>query len=315
MHQKRSEGEEIYTLVREIRDFINNPRIHAELFKNKPFFYQLCSCMDMVEDSQLAIDSFAKRKTATSTGTIYLEIFGLLQSLFLQQDATIHLAEALQFEVKIDEYPRLKEIRETRNDAAGHPTKRGNPARSWNFIIQHSAGYESFEVLRWHIPTGHTRSVVKTADIIKDQRQYVAEILKKTLDEMKRRDKEYKVKFNMNKITDTIPTTVGYWCEKMSSAIDHRDELNLGEFGATATQNALKKFEEELAVREIQVNTYPGIFLTFTELKYPLQKLQEHFSASANLDSEAAHIFVDFVRTKMEELKRMADELDKEFSE
>ena len=106
-------GEKIYNLVRKIRDFINETRVKAKLLKNKPLFYQLCSCMDMMEYTQVAIDAFAK-KEKPEKGEVYLEIFGLLQALFLQQDVALHLAEALEFEVSIDEYPRLKEIREIR---------------------------------------------------------------------------------------------------------------------------------------------------------------------------------------------------------
>ncbi|MBI2640197.1 MAG: hypothetical protein HYW90_04920 [Candidatus Sungbacteria bacterium] len=306
-------SEKIYDLGRKIRDFINGTRVKAELLKNKPLFYQLCSCMDMVEDTEVAIDAFAE-KEKPEKGEVYLEIFGLLQALFLQQDAALHLAEALEFEVGIDEYPRLKEIREIRNDAVGHPTKRGNPVRSWNFIVQHRLSYSSFEILAWHSPEGHTRTVVKTREIINGQQKYIAEILEKTFTEVKHRDAEYKSNFKMKKITDTLPDTMGYWCEKMYSAVSHIDELNLGEFGATSAQNALKRFEEELASRGITIDTYPGIGLTFSELKYPLEKLQDHFSSAVRLEEEAAYIFVDFVRIKLKELKKMADELDSEFN-
>ena len=305
---------EIYEQVIKIRDFINGARVKAELLKNKPLFYQLCSCMDMAEDTQIAINAFGK-KEKPEKGEVYLEIFGLLQALFLQQDAALHLTEALEFEVSIEEYPRLKEIREVRNDAVGHPTKRGNPVRSWNFIIQHSLSYESFEIMAWHSPEGHTRTVVKTRDIMQDQQKYITEILKKTFTEIKRRDTDYKARFKMKKIVDTLPDTMGYWCEKMYSAVSRVDELNLGEFGATSAQNALRGFEEELTRRGIAIDTYPGIELTFNELRYPLEKLQGHFSSQATLDTEAAHIFVDFVRIKLKELKKMAEELDSEFNE
>ncbi|MBI2053690.1 MAG: hypothetical protein HYT41_03010 [Candidatus Sungbacteria bacterium] len=159
--------------------------------------------MDMVEDSQSAIDSFGEEEKEPSKGQVYLEIFGLLQALFLQQDAALNLAESLQFEVTIDDYPRLNETREIRNNAAGHPTKRsvpGKPPHSWNFIIQHSMGYKSFEVLCWHAPEGHTNISVQTKEIVSDQRKYIIEILRKTYDEIRRRDNEYKAKFKMKKI-------------------------------------------------------------------------------------------------------------------
>lgn len=308
--------DDIYDLLRKIRDFINEPRIKERLLENKPLFYQLCSCMDMVEDSQSAIDAFGKRgKKESPKGEVYLEIFGLLQSLFVQQDAAFNLAESLEFEVSLKEYPRLKEIREIRNNAAGHPTKsdRRDPP-SWNFIIQHSMGYESFEVMCWHSPEGHTNISVQTKQIISDQQAYIVDILRKTYSEIKRKDNEFKAKFKMKKIEEIFPGTIGYMCEKMGSAVSHLDEMNLGEYGATGLLNILEKFEAELRERKININTYPGIELTFTELKYPLEKLKQHFLRTITLDKEEGYIFVDFVRNKMRELQKMAKELDEEFA-
>ena len=314
--QQNSENE-IYSLVRKVRDFINDPRIKAELLKDKPLFYQLCSCMDMVADSQLAIDAFGNtHNESPSKGRVYLEIFGLLQAMYVQQDAAKNLGESLRF--TIEEYPRLHEIREIRNNAAGHPTKRrpkpSAPPNSWNFIIQHSLSYDHFEILCWHSPTGHTTITVHTQEIIEDQQKYIAEILEKTFSEIKRRDDEYKTKFKMKKIRDTLPDTMDYMCEKMSSAINHMSELNLGKFGATSLQNSLARFEDELKERSIAIDTYPGIQITFTDLQYPLEKLQKYFSGSTSLDKEAAHIFVDFVKTNLNDLRKMADELDEEFA-
>lgn len=309
----------IYSLISKIRDFINQPRVKEELLKNMPLFNQLCSCMDMLEDSQSAIDSFALHKDENAgKGHVYLEIFGLLQALFVQQDATTDIAEALQFEISLDQYPRLKEIREIRNDTSGHPTKRGFPNKppvSWNSIVQYSAGYDGFEVMRWHNPVGHTKITVKTKEVIIDQQKHIIDILQKIYNEIKRRDNEYKSKFKMKKVEDIFHGTIGYMCEKMYNAVSRRNELNLGEMGAITLQNILVEFESELKNRDIAVDTYPGIGLTFNELKYPLEKLKLYFTGEIDLDEEEATIFVTFVRGKMDELKKMAKELDDEFAE
>jgi hypothetical protein len=41
----------------------------------------------------------------------------------MQQDALMNLGESLGIDDKIENYPRLKEIREIRNVSIGHPTK------------------------------------------------------------------------------------------------------------------------------------------------------------------------------------------------
>jgi hypothetical protein len=275
--------------------------------------------MDMVADSQAAIDAFGQQGSeALDEGSVYLAIFGLLQALFVQQDASLHLAESLHLPVDIKQYPRLKEIREIRNDAVGHPTKRSKPGKtsySWNFIIQHSLSCDHFELLCWHSPTGHTKISVNTRELITDQRTYIGKILETTDDEVKRRDNEYKARFKMKKLADTLPHTTSYMCEKMSCAIDSLDTLNPGEWGVASLQNALAAFEAELRERGIAIDTYPGIQLTYADLQYPLKKLHEHFSGSETLDREAAHIFVDFVRKNINDLMTMAEDLDREFAE
>jgi hypothetical protein len=77
--------------------------------------------MDLIEDSQLAINAYPGAKS-DSEGALYLAVYGLLQALFLQQDAVAHLGSALG--ISISEDPELKSVREARNDIAGHPTKR-----------------------------------------------------------------------------------------------------------------------------------------------------------------------------------------------
>jgi hypothetical protein len=76
--------------------------------------------MDVVEDSELAIDAYSTGNVREKDGERCLRLYGLLQALFLQQDAVINLCESLKIQKKIEDYPKLKEIREIRNDSAGH---------------------------------------------------------------------------------------------------------------------------------------------------------------------------------------------------
>jgi hypothetical protein len=77
----------------------------------------------------------------TDDGFGYLAIYGFLQCLILQQDAVRHLFQAMNVDYSPD--PMLEEIREIRNNAAGHPTERreskrlGLPKR-YNFVARYS---------------------------------------------------------------------------------------------------------------------------------------------------------------------------------
>jgi hypothetical protein len=81
-----------------------------------------CACMDMIGDAQLAIDAFNRKPV--SEGQRYLEVYGLFQAFFLQQDAIVNLAAALKLsEIKVFEDPDFTVVRPLRNRYFGHPSK------------------------------------------------------------------------------------------------------------------------------------------------------------------------------------------------
>src|SRR5438552_140615 len=106
-----------------IRDIINKPRKQYHLMKKLGIWFQLCSCLDVIGDTDLAIKAYTNKECGTSKGATYLAVYGLLQALFMQQDALMNLGESLGIDDKIENYPRLKEIREIRNVSIGHPTR------------------------------------------------------------------------------------------------------------------------------------------------------------------------------------------------
>ncbi|MGI0015141.1 MAG: hypothetical protein ACREBU_17140, partial [Nitrososphaera sp.] len=136
--------------MEQIREFINNPRKHYELRQNKALFSQLASSLDVIEDAEQAIAAFTAGEFGESKTALYLAVYGLLQALYVQQDAVIHLCESLGIKERINNYPKLKEVREIRNDSIGHPTRRdqkkGQPT-SYHHISQITMTREGFQML------------------------------------------------------------------------------------------------------------------------------------------------------------------------
>ena len=111
--------------IKEIRDLINSPRKQNELLGKNALWLMLCSCMDTIQDTEIALESYLTEDIDNSQrGKNYLNTYGALQALFVQQDAVENLHTALG--IPYVEDSSLKQIREIRNDAAGHPTNRGN---------------------------------------------------------------------------------------------------------------------------------------------------------------------------------------------
>lgn len=99
--------------VSEVRDYINDPRKKFKLFQNKNKWRQLCASMDVIQDTQLAIDSYFKLGKFDAYSGGYLYLYGLLQAFFMQQDAVSSLNCSL-FQIKPNfknDFPELYNIR------------------------------------------------------------------------------------------------------------------------------------------------------------------------------------------------------------
>jgi hypothetical protein len=110
---------------------------------------QLCSSMDAIQDTQCAVRAWATSSSSDDLGERYLRIYGVLQALFLQQDAVRHAAEAVGSEWSPT--GDLMDIRNIRNQAIGHPTKQGPHDASFG-IVQWSLTTGSFELSSFSYP-------------------------------------------------------------------------------------------------------------------------------------------------------------------
>jgi hypothetical protein len=112
----------VQTIERRIRDLVNSPRRSHLLRQDDERWFRLCSAMDAVGDTQLAIRTFLDKPIdgARSDGWSYLIVYGVLQVLYVQQDAARTLAGCLGLGFTLP--PELSAIRDARNASIGHPT-------------------------------------------------------------------------------------------------------------------------------------------------------------------------------------------------
>jgi len=104
-----------------VRKHINTHRYQSVLLEDTDSWNQICSSLDVIGDTVCSIESYYSQPFPDEIGMQYIVIYGILQALFIQQDALRHLSEA--FEIEYQANPILKAIREKRNAAIGHPTK------------------------------------------------------------------------------------------------------------------------------------------------------------------------------------------------
>jgi len=87
---------EVNDLTRAVRDHINTHRYQSVLLGDSRTWNQICSSLDVIGDSIYAVSSYDAEELPEDVGLKYIYIYGLLQALYLMQDALRHLSEAFE---------------------------------------------------------------------------------------------------------------------------------------------------------------------------------------------------------------------------
>jgi hypothetical protein len=301
-----------------IRDFIQHPRRMDPLIQNKRLWFQLTSAIDTIEDTEGAIEAYLKIAEPTEHAGCYLLIYGILQVLFVQQDAVYHLAEAFDITLEFD--PELHEIREIRNCTVGHPTavrarrKEGKLASS-HYIVQVSVTKTRFQFMSAYEDGETTFQDVDIMEKVERQRAIVTKVLQEVWTNLQQREQEHRDQFKGKKLIDVFPPTLNYMFEKASVATRGHAEAVLGSWAIEGITQAVCDFEAALGRRGI-LHDSSDLAYYFEELEHPMTELQlfmEH--RSTRLDTKAAAIYLYFIQRKVDDLQQMAREIDAEYAE
>ena len=111
---------EINQLTESVRNYINTHRYQVVLLENSDKWNQICSSIDVIGDSLLAIEAYQVVEYPNNGGLKYIYTYGVLQALFILQDAVSHLSEAFEISSQVSQV--LLDIRNIRNAAIGHQT-------------------------------------------------------------------------------------------------------------------------------------------------------------------------------------------------
>lgn len=299
-----------HQLTTKIRRFINDGRKNHELRQNKADFSQLCSSLDVIEDSEQAISAFQETDFGKDVALGYLATYGLLQALFLQQDAVIHLCEALAIPLDRSKYPSLAQVREIRNASVGHPTKQGGKNRptAYNHISQASMSREGFNLLTFKENGQYESKDVDLSKLIGDQRNSIECILHSVVDALERDDEMHKAKFCSEKLADLFPHTMSYYCEKVAEGVDGGV---LGPGCLVGIKDAFTQFRTAaLARNPSMVEFFDHEYAT---VLHAIENLERFFVQGAG-DRLTAHIFVEHLSNRLNSIRMVAEQIDDEYA-
>ena len=313
----------IYDILRQIRDNINEPWMRFSL-SGTPKWFQITSSLDMIEDMEEAIKAYEELGEPPSRSLLYLATVGVLQSLFVQQDAVTHLVEGLGYsqDTFLDDIQKaiLKDIREIRNQAIGHPTKRDRPKPTqYNYIIQHTLSSKGFDIL-FHREDGSQGSrSVNVPSLIDAQRSILTEVLKKVKESLKQQILVHKESFKEEKLTEYFETAP-HFCRKVAEAIVMERPIlySLGLGGLDNVERTLNDFRAALQRRN---PTYlENLERKYDLLSWAIQRVRSFLKARQNgeeskVPREEAEIYSSFICANISELQEMAREIDLDYEE
>lgn len=303
-----------------IRDLISHPRLQHALIQDLGTWNVLCSSLDVIGDTELAISSYEALPDIDDEGTRYLVVYGILQVLFVQQDAAGHILKSLTGEA-LESDPDLVYVREIRNRATGHPAKRerrtnqGFPQRS-HFIARFSLCTKGFHLLTTDEDGKTEFTEVEIQDLIQRQRAGVVRLLTNAARKLREREVEHRNTFKDKKLADIFPEALDYYVGKVFEAC-HGDN-NRRVFGCGMVDSIAKivtQFKDALTERGI-LPAYNALQQDIGDVQYPLDELRAYFTGAteSTLNERSSDIFAFFVRHKLHELKRVAQEFDAEYA-
>jgi len=306
---------DIANLEQEVRRLINKPRKHSVVFKNQAHFNKLCSSMDTVGDTEIAITQYLEKidKSAT-TGELYILLYGILLVLFVQQDAVRHLSESLK--LGYEDHPALKKIRDIINNSVGHPTQRshGSDDTSFNFIARVSMSRSGYRLMKTYENKSPSFNNVNIIELIDDQRNVLKDVLRDIVDKLKKEEMDHRKKYKDDKLLDVFPDTLSYLFEKITEGIYREDQYRELGFGVL---EIIEKIQEELKQKLISRKIFDAYDVKeeFEWVEYSIHKLQIFFGdpIDASVNKKDAYIYLSFLRKRFTQLKEIAAEIDKDY--
>ena len=296
-------------LEQSIRDIFNIPRRHKNTRADWAAFNQACSALDAIGDTELAIGEFSKNNASFSLGVTYILVYGVLQALFLQQDAIKHLASSLG--LPFNPPDELKKIRDLRNDAIGHPTSRDldkrKGIRSFHHISRATLSREGFKMMS----TYSDKETIDFKDvslnsIIEIQSRFSEKLLLDIFMWLRDDENTHRGKFMNNKLTEIFHPSISYLFSTVAQGIRNREPIELALSAFESISKMISTFEMKLKERS-EEETIGDIM---KDLEYPIDKVMRYLKGDKGVDAQAAAISCEYIDGQVDSLKQIAKEIE-----
>jgi len=303
----------IESLEESVRKYINTSRYQAGLIQDLDNWNQICSSLDTIGDTLYAFQDYLETSFPKSIGLSYIYTYGILQALFIQQDAMRNLSEA--FDLKYSPSDKLGSIRAIRNASIGHPTKnKVKKATYYNYISRMTMSKEGFTLMR-SFEQGRNEFIdVDLYTILNDQLHEIEDSYKLLANKLDEADKMHKEKYKNELIVDVFHSSFSYLFSKVAEGIHSPNSSNTS-FGLSmlnSIKEAYQKFEKILDERN-DLHEYTKYDLD--EYNHAISKLENYLSGTdTDLTEKDAYIYHFFIREQHKHFVQIANEIDAEYN-
>lgn len=300
----------------QIRDFVNDSTIkRTNLFTRKEYgdWNQFCSALDTIDDTCIATVDFSKSPQLFLENP-YLLTYGLLQALYVQQDAVDFLKQALFGRDKRilwwkdKKYTELNKVRELRNETVGHPVNNKNLVSC--HIDRSTLSPEGFEYALWD-NASYKRKKVIFADILNLQNEYLSIELQSILKELIKEEKSHKSKFKGEKLL-SIASQKSLYELRLIYGLQWNDHLAWPSFNHY--HDRYRKIRNGLEARYGKFGDMmrvPGTEILVKKLDHIFSKI-ESFKGN-KLNNDEVDVYVEALEQGWEELEDHLKHVDDDF--
>jgi hypothetical protein len=309
--------------VREIRDYVNEARIKSELMADRARYISACSSMDILADTSEALQTYLAEPNGASRGHGYLFAFGVLQALYVQQDAAFWLLQGIRHPPDVATFSSagawirkktgLNDIRDLRNWSIGHPSRSDKgPFKGASFIVQHSVDVRGFQLFGYSDSgSADQRRHIDLRTLIGQQTSELTTLLTTALQDAHETERTHRKKF-MDERLQSLFDNLHYPLEKLSEATRAKpEERGLGMYGIESVERAVVDFRERLRARNEPINA--GLGLICDRLAVAMASLRTFFQGGEGVTPDMADVLAEFVADRVDELGRWAAEIDQEY--
>jgi len=299
-----------------IRDRINDRRKQHDLLGRPLDWNRLCSALDVLGDTELALTAYLNHPPINDDGLAYLHVYGALQLLQAQQDAAAKVCLALGLRPSTP--PTLPDIRQIRSSSVGHsPEQKENKVTRSHFIVRASLSQHSFELTTVYSDNRpYGRQAVSIPTLIAKQREALAQSLSEVIQLLDKAELEYRERHRSERLADCFPQTLSYHFGKVFETIPDRHLHAFGMANLRVVIDSLAALGSLLEKREVW-SIYDTIQHHYELLEYPIAELMAYFSETGDstLNEKDAFIFASFVQQEIRNLHEFVRELDEKYSE